>query len=102
MTKPEAKVKDKVKEILSQYPVYTDMPVPGGFGKSGLDFHCCLKGRAFFIETKAKGKKLTPRQEGTKEDMEAAGGVVFVIEGTENLEQFEVLEDWLCKVMLSG
>lgn len=81
MATPEGKVKDKVKALLKQHEpdCYYFMPVQNGMGKPGLDFHCHMKGFAFYIETKAPGKKLTPRQELTKQEMEEAGAPVFVV-----------------------
>ena len=79
MPTPEGKVKAKVKHLLKQYSVYQHWPVQTGYGSACLDCHACHLGRYFAIETKAPGKKLTPRQELTKEAIEAGGGVVFVV-----------------------
>lgn len=85
MSTPEGKVKKVVKSILERghANLYYFMPVQGGYGKPGLDYHGCCRGVAFAIETKAPGRKLTPRQEATKREMEAAGMKVFVIGETE-------------------
>ena len=48
---PEGKVKQKVKKLLDEYRVHYDMPVPCGYGKQMLDFHCCYHGRYFAIES---------------------------------------------------
>lgn len=77
----ESKVKKKVSTLLKKYAAYYEMPVPSGFGKSGLDYQGCFHGRYFAIETKAPGKKPTPRQELTIKAIEAASGKVFVIDG---------------------
>lgn len=81
MSTPEGKVKRQVSKVLRTYApkVYYFMPVQGGYGSAALDYHGACEGRAFAIETKAPGKKLTPRQEATKRDMEAAGMKVFVV-----------------------
>lgn len=77
---PEGKIKKKVKALLDATPgLYYDMPVPGGFGRSGLDFNGCHRGRAFYIETKDAGKDLTPRQKYCALRMLASGAVVFVV-----------------------
>ncbi len=91
---PEGKVKEKVKKLLDpRKPVlYYEMPVPGGYGKSSLDFVGCYYGRYFSVETKRAGKKLSERQEGTRDDMRAAGGTVFEIIGDSGLDE---LETWL-------
>jgi hypothetical protein len=80
---PEGKVKRKVSAYLKslQPDCYFEMPVPGGFGKSGLDYSCCYKGLAFYIETKAPDKKPTPRQNQTIAKQRRAGAAVFVIDG---------------------
>jgi hypothetical protein len=80
-TTPEGKVKTQVKKLLASYGdrIYSEWPVPSGFGKSGLDATCCADGRFFTIETKAPGKRLTPRQELTVMEVRRAGGVVFII-----------------------
>lgn len=63
------------------------MPVPGGYGRSTLDYIGCHFGRAFAIEAKAPGKHPTSRQIGTIEDLEAAGAVVFVVDGQKGLDE---------------
>jgi len=78
-TTPEGKIKKQVKDILKHFDVWFDMPVPGGFGKSQLDFTCCVRGRMLAIETKAPGKWLTALQCKTAADMYASGAKVFFI-----------------------
>lgn len=90
MTTPEGKVKDKVKKVLMQYGAYWHCPVQNGLGAPTLDFVGCYRGRFYAIETKAPGKKPTPRQELTITGMRAAGAAVFVIDGDTRL-----LENWL-------
>lgn len=75
---PEGRTKDAVKKMLKEHGAYYHMPVQNGMGQATLDFNGCMKGRHFSIETKYN-KKLTPRQELTKADIEKAGGKVFVI-----------------------
>lgn len=79
MATPEGKVKNNVKKILKAHGAYQHWPVQTGYGAACLDCHGCHLGRYFAVETKAPGKKLTPRQELTKEEVEAAGGVVFIV-----------------------
>lgn len=78
---PEGKVKAKVKVALKSLgsDCWRFMPVQNGFGSVSLDFMLCYKGRFIAIETKAPGKTLTPLQETTKAQMEAAGGIVLVV-----------------------
>jgi hypothetical protein len=91
MSTPEGKVKRKVTELLKKYPgLYYEMPVPGGYGKSGLDYIGCYKGRFFSVETKAPGKHPTDRQQQTIAAITRAGGAVFVIDGDTTQ-----LKEWL-------
>lgn len=84
---PEGKVKAMVKKRLDALPkMYRFMPVQNGMGKPGLDFYLCAGGWFIAIETKAPGNKLTERQETTKAEIEAADGIVFVVDGPESLE----------------
>lgn len=79
MATPEGKVKDQVKKLLKAHDCYQHWPVQTGYGAACLDCHACHIGRYFAVETKAPGKKLTPRQEATKADVEAADGEVFIV-----------------------
>lgn len=95
MSTPEGKVKDMTKRALARlvYPgttrsaVYSFMPVQCGFGGVGLDFFECINGFFVTIETKAKGKRPTPRQEGTMAEINRARGLVFVVDGTQSLAE---------------
>lgn len=82
MTTPEGRVKDKVKKCLAQWQdIYKFMPVLNGMGAPSLDFLLAVRGHFLAIETKAPGKKMTPRQETTAAEIRAAGGTVLVIDG---------------------
>jgi hypothetical protein len=84
---PEGRIKAMVKRALDQLPkMYRFMPVQNGMGAPGLDFYLCAGGWFIAIETKKPGGKLTPRQEQTKADIEAADGLVFVVDGPESLD----------------
>lgn len=108
MSTPESKVKKAVRERLDQFAPYLwyNMPVPAGYGEPMLDFVGCFRGRHFMVETKAEGKKLTPRQEFIKSNVEAAGGKVFVVTGIardnnpDNWPGWNELDHWLCAVQL--
>lgn len=78
---PEGKVKDKVKELLKEHGAYWHMPVQNGMGAPTLDIIGCHHGFFFAVETKAPGKKPTPRQNLTIKKMRDAGATVFVIDG---------------------
>lgn len=85
MSTPESKVKQAVKKELDAYPDhYREMPVPGGWGKSGLDFIVCFYGRFLSIETKAPGKEPTPRQQFTMREVRKAEGVATKVLSVED------------------
>lgn len=103
---PEAKVKKLVKRVLSDFQdAYVFWPVPYGIGESSLDCIVFQHGFAIGIETKAPGKKPTPRQLQIIERMERAGARVFVIDGPEGAQQLREYMDELhrkCKTLGSG
>jgi len=94
---PEGKVKSKVQILLAseqfrpfiwQYPV-----VETGFGSRAVDRLACVKGQFLAIECKADArKKLTPRQEVTKDRIEAAGGRFIEVYDEESLRELDL---WL-------
>lgn len=94
MSTPEGKVKDMVRRALarlvfpgtSRSAVYSFMPVQNGMGAPGLDFYLCVNGYFVAIETKAAGKKPTPRQEHTMGQITAANGLTLVVDGKESLD----------------
>ena len=77
---PEGRVKKKVKEFLKGWNVWTDWPVPSGYGGSLLDCIGCVHGWMFAIETKAPGEKLTTRQKLIAARMTEHAIPVFVID----------------------
>lgn len=82
---PEGRVKAAVKNTLSRFDdLYQHWPVQNGMGAPTLDCVACYRGVYFAIETKAPGKKPTPRQENTIREMRAAGGTVFVIDSVDH------------------
>lgn len=83
-----------MKALLKQYGAYVHSPIGSAFGTPTLDMLVCSKGRFAGIETKAEGKRLTPRQEQIAADIHAAGGAVFVLRGV-NDPAFHLLQDWL-------
>src|SRR6516164_5464332 len=76
---PEFKVKAKLKEHLRKQGAYWFMPVQTGYGSTSLDFLACFVGEFVAYECKARGGKLTPRQELVARQINAAGGHVFVV-----------------------
>lgn len=94
-TTPEGAVKREVKKILAEFAVPAvaspaagfDLelkafwPVQNGMGSPSLDCLVCYRGLLIAIETKAPGKRPTPRQETTIAEYRAAGAIVLVIDG---------------------
>jgi hypothetical protein len=80
---PEGKVKAAVKSELDRFLHYREMPVPGGFGKSGLDFTICFYGYFVAIETKKPGGEPTARQWERIDEITAAGGIAVVVTSAE-------------------
>jgi hypothetical protein len=77
MRTPERILKDEVREYLKSIGAYFFMPVQTGYGATTLDFLVCVGGEFIGLETKAPGKKPSPRQEMVMRQMEAAGGKTF-------------------------
>jgi hypothetical protein len=100
----EAEVKKWIKDVLREYNVYYFMPVQGGYGAAGLDFHCVVNWRniplAFFIEAKEFGKEPTTRQalfiEQRRKHQHAR---TFVIDGMVGVNK---LRGWLEKLKQQG
>lgn len=109
-TTPEGKIKDAVKKVLAEYgedvPIpplgrmpmaqavlqfmpnlYSHWPVQNGMGTPTLDCIVCYYGCFLAIETKAPGKKPTPRQELTIRQMKAGGAIVLVIDSVEAVDE---------------
>lgn len=84
---PEGRVKNKVKDVLKRYGAYYHMPVQNGMGAPSLDFVGCIHGFYFAIETKAEDKQMTARQESTAEQIRKAGGIVFLVNEVEGLDE---------------
>lgn len=103
MSTPEAKVKKMVRDVLNDFRkivecsgyhvdnLYQFWPVPSGFGASSLDVIVTYYGRAIYIETKAPGKKPTPRQELTIAETKAAGAIVLVIDSEQGCHELRVI-----------
>jgi hypothetical protein len=96
----EKTVKERVKKLLREHGCYWFMPVQSGYGSATLDFLGSHRGRFFAVETKAPGKRLSPRQELVKEEIEKAAGKVFVVgeayyEEANTFSGMELLEAWI-------
>jgi len=89
---PEGRIKKKISDYLRRIDgLWYNMPVPGGYGVSTLDYLGSYRGRFFAIEAKATGRKPTDRQWATIEDIEAAGGKCFVIDSPD----LSKLKEWI-------
>jgi hypothetical protein len=91
---PEGEVKAAVKKALAELGCWWYMPVPGGYGEPSLDFLCAFEGRMFAIETKAPGKKLTPRQRATIRKMEKHNIKCIMWDSTDTIE----LQAWILQI----
>jgi len=101
---PEGKVKAAIRKVLDHYKsrLYYEMAVPYGYGKSGLDFTCCVNGLYFSIEAKAPGKRPTDRQRNvTIAGQKRAGAKTFVIDSTSDadVDTLEDLREWIEKAL---
>lgn len=92
---PEGKIKVKVKNLLNAYACYHFWAVQTGMGARTLDCLGCHNGRAFAIETKAPGKKMTPQQESIAQRIEDSQCKVFVVS---DLAELATLECWLRQI----
>jgi len=73
---PEGEVKRELRKYLDSAGIYYFMPVQTGYGKTTLDFLCCIRGRFVGIETKAPRKIPSGRQRRVMKEIEDAGGKV--------------------------
>lgn len=97
---PEGKVKEQVKKLLKEYGAYYHMPVQNGMGAPTLDFICCMGGRYLGIETKSPGKLATARQQKTMQEINAAGGITLVVDGS--AAHMQQLRYWLTFTVTTG
>jgi hypothetical protein len=79
----EASVKKAVKERLEEIGAYQHWPVQYGWGKRTLDCIGCYRSLYFAVETKKPGKLPTLNQKTTMQQIQDAGGLVFVVDTVE-------------------
>lgn len=79
--KPEAYVKQRIRELFDKYGVWYFMPRGTAFGRSGIpDFIACVNGRFFGIEAKANiNCRPTAMQLKHMRDINERGGIAFVV-----------------------
>ena len=98
MTTPEGRVKAKITPVLRarmDRGLWYYMPVPAGYGRSTVDYLGCFFGHFFAIEAKREGETPNDRQKGELEDIVAAGGTSFVIDGDAGVR---MLDEWLTTI----
>jgi len=87
MATPEGRIKARLRSRLNKLPKrYVFMPVQNGMGASTHDYLICVSGCFVSIETKAPGKKMTPRQEIVAQQIREAGGLVFLVDSDEAID----------------
>ncbi len=98
---PEGKVKAAVTKRLKAMNCWYYMPVGSGYGAPTIDYLCAYEGRAFGIETKAPGKRPTPRQVATMLAMGKQGVPSIVIDSSSE-DKMKYLEAWILMVCAAG
>lgn len=90
---PEAKIKRRIQKIIldNNYDgrIYYYMPVPTGYGKRTVDYLLCVNGVFCAVEAKRPGAEPTCRQQAVLDEVEKAGGKVFVVADDESLVEFD-------------
>ena len=71
---PEGIEKDKLKNFLKQIGAYQFWPVPGGYGRQGIDCYACIRGQFWALEVKAPKEQPTARQQATLQEVRTAKG----------------------------
>jgi hypothetical protein len=93
---PEGKVKELVKKKLKTLTYcHGNWPVQNGMGTQMLDWVGIVGARYVAIETKAPGKRLTPKQEGTIDAVRSAGGLAFVVSTPEEIDTMMQRLHWI-------
>lgn len=84
---PEGKIKRKLTTALRGMGVWYFFPSAGPMGRSGIpDVICIVSGRFVGIECKADpSKKPTALQSKVGEEIEAAGGMWFLVRSEEDI-----------------
>lgn len=88
---PEGKIKRKLTEVLRMHDIWYFFPGNNGFGKSGIpDIIAIVGGRFVGIECKADPtKKPTELQKKCGKDIEAAGGLWFLVRSIDDIKEVE-------------
>lgn len=87
---PEAKVKQRIKDILKELECYSFSPIGGAYSSRGVpDIIGCLNGVFFGIEAKAGKGKTTALQDRELQRIKDAGGIALVV-NEENLDSLKM------------
>lgn len=88
---PEAKVKQRIKDILKELECYSFSPIGGAYSSRGVpDIIGCLNGVFFGIEAKAGKGKTTALQDRELQRIKDAGGIALVV-NEENLDSLKTV-----------
>lgn len=88
---PEAKVKQRIKDILKELECYSFSPIGGAYSSRGVpDIIGCLNGVFFGIEAKAGKGKTTALQDRELQRIKDAGGIALII-NEENLDSLKTV-----------
>ena len=92
---PEAKVKKKIRAVLTEHGALFFSPVTGGYGVSGVsDIIALYRGTFIAIEAKAdETKKPTELQKKFLEQVRERGGLAYVIHKDNIADLKKLLED---------
>jgi len=89
---PEGKVKDEIKKYLDSIGAQYFMPVQTGYGRTAVDFLCCVRGKYVAIEAKRPGVyEATVLQKRFLKGVTDAGGLAFVSDSVERVKK--MIED---------
>lgn len=89
MKGPEAKVKDAIREYLTQIHAHQFWPVQMGYGAATIDCLACYKGWFIGIEVKRPDTrpKPTKRQATVLDEIASAGGATVVAYSVEDVQE---------------
>jgi Holliday junction resolvase len=92
---PEAKVKQKCKDIFKKHGVWHFSPSMNGMGRAGIpDLICCVNGLFLAVECKAGKGKTTALQDRELAAIQTAEGVALVV-NEDNLDELEQIIEGL-------
>ena len=92
---PEAKIKQRIKQILEELGCYYFMPIGGPYSRIGVpDFIGCIDGLYIAIEAKAGKNKATALQLRELEKVRQCGGLALVVDDS-NIDSLKAqIDEW--------